>query len=73
MNAARIDLDFLLLTIATTLICVLGSRMNGASVIVDVTAMFPLSYPISCIGVATCQGDGRGFVRAARTFGTGDR
>jgi uncharacterized hydrophobic protein (TIGR00271 family) len=68
---AKLDPDFLLLTVAAAIICAVGFRMNSASVIVGAMVISPLLYPVICLGAATCQGDGRAFSRAVRTFALG--
>ena len=68
---AKLDLDFLLLTVAASVICAFGFRMNSASVIVGAMVISPLLYPVICVGAATCQGDWRAFLRAFGTFATG--
>ena len=56
---ARIDLDFLLLTVAAAIICALGLKMNTTSVIVGAMVISPLLYPVICVGAATYQADWR--------------
>lgn len=68
---AKIDLDFLLLTVAAAIICALGFRMNSAPVIVGAMVISPLLYPVICAGAATYQADWSTFIRAARTFAVG--
>lgn len=68
---ARIDLDFLLLTVAAAIICVLGFKMNTTSVIVGATVISPLLYPVICVGAATYQADWRALLEALLTFMTG--
>jgi uncharacterized hydrophobic protein (TIGR00271 family) len=68
---AKIDLDFLLLTVSAAVICALGFKMNSAAVIVGAMVISPLLYPVICAGVATYQADWSEFVRAVRTFAVG--
>ena len=68
---ARIDLDFLLLTVAAAIICVLGFKMNTTSVIVGAMVISPLLYPVICVGAATYQADWRALLEALLTFMTG--
>ena len=68
---AKIDLDFLLLTIAAAAICALGFKMNSAPVIVGAMVISPLLFPVVCAGAATYQADGSAFIRASGTFAMG--
>ena len=68
---AKIDLDFLLLTVAAAAICALGFKMNSAPVIVGAMVISPLLYPIICAGAATYQADWSTFLRAVATFAVG--
>ncbi len=68
---AKIDLDFLLLTVAAAVICAFGFKMNSASIIVGAMVISPLLYPIICVGVATYQTDWRACTRAVGTFAMG--
>ena len=68
---AKIDLDFLLLTVAAAVICALGFKMNSAPVIVGAMVISPLLFPVICTGAATYQADWREFFRAAGTFAVG--
>jgi uncharacterized hydrophobic protein (TIGR00271 family) len=68
---ARLDLDFLLLTVVAAVICALGFMMNSASVIVGAMVISPLIYPVICVGAATYQMDWASLARAVGTFGTG--
>jgi uncharacterized hydrophobic protein (TIGR00271 family) len=68
---AKIDLDFLLLTVAAAVICALGFRMNNAAVIVGAMVISPLLYPVICAGAATYQADWNAFFRALGAFGVG--
>ena len=68
---AKIDLDFLLLTIAAAAICALGFKMNSAPVIVGAMVISPLLFPVICAGAASYQADGSAFIRAAGTFAMG--
>ena len=68
---ARTDLDFLLLTIASAVICAFGFKMNSASIIVGAMVVSPLLYPIIGVGAAICRVDGRARARAAGTFAAG--
>ena len=61
---AKIDLDFLLLTVAAAVICALGFKMNSAPVIVGAMVISPLLFPVICTGAATYQADWRKFFRA---------
>jgi hypothetical protein len=54
---AKLDLDFLLLTVTASGICALGFEMNSASVIVGAMVISPLLYPVICIGATTYQRD----------------
>ena len=65
---AKIDLDFLLLTVAAAIICALGFRMNSAPIIVGAMVISPLLYPVICAGAATYQTDLGAFIRAVGTF-----
>ena len=49
---AKIDLDFLLLTVSAAIICALGFRMNSAAVIVGAMVISPLLFPVICAGAA---------------------
>ena len=60
---AKIDLDFLLLTVAAAAICALGFKMNSAPVIVGAMVISPLLYPVICAGAATYQADWGAFIR----------
>jgi uncharacterized hydrophobic protein (TIGR00271 family) len=68
---AKIDLDFLLLTVAAAIICALGFRMNSAPIIVGAMVISPLLYPVICAGAATYQTDLVAFIRAVGTFAIG--
>ncbi|MGA7487545.1 MAG: DUF389 domain-containing protein [Xanthobacteraceae bacterium] len=68
---AKIDLDFLLLTVAAAAICALGFKMNSAPVIVGAMVISPLLYPVICAGAATYQADWSTFIRAVATFAVG--
>ena len=68
---AKIDLDFLLLTVAAAAICALGFKMNSAPVIVGAMVISPLLYPVICAGAATYQADWSAFIRAVGTFAVG--
>jgi uncharacterized hydrophobic protein (TIGR00271 family) len=68
---ARLDLDFLLMTVVAAGICALGFKMNSASVIVGAMVISPLLYPVICIGAATYQRDMTSFRRATGTFAIG--
>jgi uncharacterized hydrophobic protein (TIGR00271 family) len=68
---AKIDLDFLLLTIAAAVICAFGFKMNSAAVIVGAMVISPLLYPVICAGVASYQADWKELVRAIRTLAMG--
>ena len=70
-DRAKIDLDFLLLTVSAAVICALGFKMNSAAVIVGAMVISPLLYPVICAGVATYQTDWTEIVRAAGTFAVG--
>ena len=70
-DRAKIDLDFLLLTVAAAAICALGFKMNSAAVIVGAMVISPLLYPVICAGVATYQADWNELVRAVGTFAVG--
>jgi uncharacterized hydrophobic protein (TIGR00271 family) len=65
---AKIDLDFLLLTVAAAFICAFGFEMNSASVIVGAMVISPLLYPVISVGAATYQGDWPACRRAIGTF-----
>jgi len=54
---AKLDLDFLLLTVAATVICALGFKMDSTSVIVGAMVISPLLYPVICVGATTYQLD----------------
>ena len=49
-DRAKIDLDFLLLTMSAAVICALGFKMNSAAVIVGAMVISPLLYPSSAPG-----------------------
>jgi uncharacterized hydrophobic protein (TIGR00271 family) len=68
---AKIDLDFLLLTVAAAVICAFGFKMNSTPVIVGAMVISPLLYPVICAGAATCRTDWSAFIRAVRTFAIG--
>ena len=68
---AKFDLDFLLLTVAASVICALGFKMNSAPVIVGAMVISPLLYPVICAGAATYRKDWNAFIRAGRTFALG--
>ncbi len=68
---ARIDLDFLLLTVAAAVICAFGFKMNSASVIVGAMVISPLLYPVICIGAASYRRDWGAFARSIATFAAG--
>ncbi len=68
---AKIDLDFLLLTVAAAAICALGFKMNSAPVIVGAMVISPLLYPVICAGAATYQADWSTLIRAVGTFAVG--
>ena len=68
---SRIDLDFMLLTIAAAAICALGFKMNSSPVIVGAMVISPLLYPVICAGAATYQADWGTLIRAVRTFAVG--
>jgi uncharacterized hydrophobic protein (TIGR00271 family) len=68
---AKIDPDFLLLTVAAGIICALGFKMNSASVIVGAMVISPLLYPVICVGAATFRTDWNAFIRASGTFAVG--
>jgi uncharacterized hydrophobic protein (TIGR00271 family) len=70
-DRAKIDLDFLLLTVAAAVICALGFKMNSAPVIVGAMVVSPLLFPVICAGAATYQADARAFTRAIGTFAIG--
>lgn len=68
---AKIDLDFLLLTVAAAAICALGFKMNSATIIVGAMVISPLLFPVICAGAATYQADWSAFFRAVGTFAVG--
>jgi uncharacterized membrane protein len=68
---AKLDLDFLLLTVAAAAICAFGFKMNSAPVIVGAMVISPLLYPVICAGVATYRTDWSAFIRAVGTFAIG--
>jgi uncharacterized hydrophobic protein (TIGR00271 family) len=68
---ARLDLDFLLLTVAAAVICALGFKMNSTSVIVGAMVISPLLYPVICVGATTYQLDWALLARAIGTFAIG--
>ncbi len=68
---AKVDLDFLLLTVAAAIVCAFGFKMNSAAVIVGAMVISPLLYPVICAGVATYQADWKEFIRAIGTFVAG--
>lgn len=68
---AKLDLDFLILTVAAAAICGLGFKMNSAPVIVGAMVISPLLYPVICAGFATYQADWSTFIRAVGTFAVG--
>lgn len=68
---AKIDLDFLLLTIAAAVICAIGFKMNSAAVIVGAMVISPLLYPVICAAAATYRADWSELYRAAGTFAVG--
>ena len=68
---AKIDLDFLLLTVAAAAICGLGFKMNSAPVIVGAMVISPLLCPVICAGAATFQVDWSTSIRAIGTFAVG--
>jgi uncharacterized protein (DUF2062 family) len=55
---AKIDLDFLLLTVVAAIICAFGFKMNSPSVIIGAMVISPLLYPVICVGAATYQTTG---------------
>jgi uncharacterized hydrophobic protein (TIGR00271 family) len=71
IERGKVDLDFLLLTIAAAAICALGFKMNSAPIIVGAMVISPLLYPVICAGVATYHADWNAFTRAVRTFAVG--
>ena len=71
IERAKIDLDFLLLTIAAAVICALGFKMNSAPIIIGAMVISPLLYPVICAGAATYHADWSAFIRAVRTFAAG--
>lgn len=68
---AKIDLDFLILTVSAAIICALGFKMNSAAVIVGAMVVSPLLYPIICAGAATCRADWNEFVQSIGAFAAG--
>jgi uncharacterized hydrophobic protein (TIGR00271 family) len=68
---AKIDLDYLMLTVAAAAICAFGFKMNSAPVIVGAMVISPLLYPIICAGAATYQAEWSVLIRAAATFAVG--
>jgi uncharacterized hydrophobic protein (TIGR00271 family) len=68
---AKLDLDFLLLTVAAAVICALGFKMNSTSVIVGAMVISPLLYPVICVGATTYQRDWNSLARAIGTFAIG--
>ena len=71
IERAKIDLDFLLLTVAAAVICAFGFRMNSAPVIVGAMVISPLLYPVICAGAATYESDWSALRRAVATFAVG--
>ena len=71
IERGKVDLDFLLLTIAAAAICALGFKMNSAPIIVGAMVISPLLYPVICAGAATYHADWNAFTRAVRTFSVG--
>jgi len=65
---AKLDLDFLLLTVAAAVICALGFKMNSTSVVVGAIVISPLLYPVICVGATTYQLDWAALARATSTF-----
>jgi uncharacterized hydrophobic protein (TIGR00271 family) len=68
---AKLDLDFLLLTVAAAVICALGFKMKSTSVIVGAMVISPLLYPVICVGATTYQQDWALLARATSTFAIG--
>jgi uncharacterized membrane protein len=68
---AKIDLDFLLLTVVAAIICAFGFKMNSPSVIIGAMVISPLLYPVICVGAATYQTDWSACTRAIGTFAAG--
>ena len=68
---AKIDLDFLILTVSAAIICALGFKMNSAAVIVGAMVVSPLLYPIICAGAATYRADWNELVRSIGAFAAG--
>jgi uncharacterized hydrophobic protein (TIGR00271 family) len=68
---AKLDLDFLLLTVAAAAICALGFKMNSTSVIVGAMVISPLLYPVICVGATTYQRDWAALGSAIGTFAIG--
>jgi uncharacterized hydrophobic protein (TIGR00271 family) len=68
---AKLDLDFLLLTVTAAVICALGFQMNSTSVIVGAMVISPLLYPVICVGATTYQRDWASLARAIGTFAIG--
>jgi uncharacterized hydrophobic protein (TIGR00271 family) len=68
---AKIDLDFLLLTISAAVICALGFRMNSAPVIVGAMVISPLLFPVVCAAAASFRADWSELGRALGTLAVG--
>ena len=68
---AKINLDFILLTVSAAVICGLGFRMNNAAVIVGAMVVSPLLFPVICAAAATYKADWRALIQVVRTFAVG--
>ena len=70
-RAARGDVDFLFMIIASTALAALGLRLDSAVVIIGAMLVAPLMSPIVGVGLAVAQGDARLLALSARSVARG--
>ncbi len=66
-RAARGDVDFLFMIVASTTLAALGLRLDSAVVIIGAMLVAPLMSPIVGVGLAVAQGDARLLALAAKS------
>ena len=66
IERAKLDFDFIVLTIGATVICSFGFRMNSPSVIVGAMVISLLLYPVIIISTASFKKDWGALFRGIR-------
>lgn len=65
---AKLDIDFILLTIFSTTICFFGFRMNSPSIIIGAMVVSPLLYAVVATGTASFKRDWQSLLRGLKTL-----